>query len=217
MSEDTFTTLRTFTGKENHMNSSVVAEVYLMPIQEVETPLWSASRTVQHGQRVQMLGVGARVPSIHNVQEQIGGCWRSNQYQIADGEILKFSVRRKTGWDGVPKQASIYVKMRHGAAMLSIKADTLKVPHQSTRDFVEVAGRFDVIQLHEVLAAGRQVHRFGHFQSAAKLVEECFDITELEPERAPRIVVQTVSVTAQDGSVKAMPVVQPRRAIRLRH
>lgn len=198
------------------MNSSVVAEVYLMPINEVEMPLWSASRTVQQGQRVQMLGVGARVPAINNVQEQIGGCWRSNQYQIAEGEILKFSIRRKAGWDGVPKQASIYVRVRNNAAMLSIKSDTLKVPHQSTREFVELAGRFDVIPLHEVLAAGRQVHRFGHFQSASKLVEDTFAITELEPQRVARIVVATIAVTAQDGTVKAMPVVQHRRAIRLR-
>lgn len=208
------TTLRTITGKENMLNQSFQAEVYLLPSQDLELPLWSASRTTALGD-ITMLGIGNRSPSLFNVAEAIGGSWRSNQYEIGDGHIMKLVIRKKVGFGGVVKTMAMYFRTRSEAAMRRISVNTLRAPGQSTRNEIEVVGRFDIISLQDVLAAGRTVNRNTHYQSMPTNVQGVFTVTELEPEVKPRVVVETKVVHTQTGEAKVMPVQRPGRSIRL--
>lgn len=211
------TTLRTITGKENHMGGSLSVEVFLLPPREIELPLWSAARMHQfNGSGLTMLGIGSRVPSIANTSEDIGGCWRINQYEVADGHILKMVVKKRASGFGnsIPKTAAIYVRARSTAAMQRITTPTLNVPHKSSRPSVEIVGRFDVVSMAEVMATGHSIPRHFAYQSTAALIAEYFTITEMEPAIEAKVETKIVEVVTPSGERKVMPVAGSRRNIK---
>jgi hypothetical protein len=208
------TTIRTRTGKENHMNSSLQVEAYLLSDRETQLPLWSASKLLSFG-AVKMLGVGSRTPSIHNMHEDIGGCWRYNQYEIEEGSIIKFLVRRKDGWGGVPKVASIYLKIRENAALRRVTTPTLRVPSRSTMQELEVVGRFDVVTVAEVAAMGKLIHRLDTIQGSNTIVANVFQVEIQEAEIKPKEIMQFTQVTTPSGEQKVMVTQTKTRSIKI--
>lgn len=136
--------------------------------------------------------------------------WYVSSYGVPEGTVLKMFGARSTKWNERRLTASIYIRVRERAALRRIRMG-LTNNELSVRTHAELTGRFDVMSVEEVKALGVSV--LGIYERFADPLwyGALFELVEIEPEEAPRTVVESTEVEVGEGETK-----QVRRVVRRR-
>jgi len=154
-------------------------------------------------------------PAYPNVKVDRGK-WKQLVAQIREGTILKVFSTHRSDWHGHRKQACLYLKARRQAASIKV---TIPLPNGPSANFTvgnAISGRFDIINLEEVKKSGISVPKQFEHLADSLLVEEVFNITELEPEIAPRPIKSEQTVESASGKKVTSTFQKRKRMIRLK-
>jgi hypothetical protein len=146
---------------------------------------------------------------------EINGTLMLDTLEMPDGVILAFQASHRSRGVSM-RDGTIFIRVREQGAMLAVNA-MLPIHRDSlvgTRHLV-FQGRGDLIGLDELAEAGRAPNK-GYIEGflASEEIIQCFDIRELDAERAPRPKLETV-VTMSGKEVMLQSAI-PARRIRVR-
>ncbi len=115
------------------------------------------------------------------------------------------------------RDASVFIRLRPSAALLTITASLPTGQDSQLGDrAVMFIGRGDIMDSEELKVLGIEVPRsyVSTFMNAEE-IEECFEVVEALPEKAPRPVIARIATGAGEVKLTEMPVA-PRRRLRIR-
>jgi hypothetical protein len=166
--------------------------------------------------RESALSSGKRVGSSHvsNVgNTDINGVLINQQVAHENGTIILVTASWKRKGSGI-RDGALFLRLRHGAPSYSIQA---YVPtgydNIYGNNFTVFSGSADIMNADELLLMGIQVSRsyVGRFMEHEEL-EECFSITRIGQETAPRPVLTAIA-TAEGMQLKEVAQLPVRRLL----
>lgn len=163
---------------------------------------------------VNRVGTPHIFPSVPGLNPKVVGQACTQMFEIAEGEIIKLFVDARNNYGRRPTRASVYLRIRGGAALRSI---TFKITDHASAAFNqgEVEGNFDILTLDEVEAEGVKVlPQFKHFCSDSAVSKAITSQTELSPEATPATKVKKIEVSDEKGGKREVFVAaRPKRVL----
>lgn len=204
--------LETQTGNASFTGRTAKVQAFFVPTRDQggkELPLGvTVMQNAASGLRVmQRLG---EQPAGQNMKSAIVGAWRSVNYEIPDGTVVKIFAERNI--NGVRQIANQYIRMRSTAAFRTIKARLTDYP-KATLNQAVFRGCFDVLSPDEAKALGAHIPAgFERFYSRAA-VNAVFVYEELAAEREARKVMEVKQIETSTGETKTIAVSKSRRKL----
>lgn len=165
-----------------------------------------ASRSLS-GFGVSMIQNGARTLAIQGEPEEHCGAWSQKVVQLPNDAVVQVFGQRRARWNSLLSSASIYLRIRSGAAHQRIKLPTLQVAGASTRSEVFVEGRFDIITPETAEAFGVTTSKMYAPMFKTERVDHLFVIEEVSPESvAAAQAVTTQTLDHASGAMKNVSV-----------
>lgn len=154
------------------------------------------------------------LPSSNNgVREQ--GCYWDGNYTVPDGMILRVLAKRRARSGRVVESSGVvFLRAREDAALQRLTFNRID-HHQSTGAPVIIEGRFDVLSLRDVAAAGGAITVVDLTLGKANFVQDVLTLTEVAPARRAPAKVKIEKVTAHDGSEVIIASTRTKRATNL--
>ena len=198
----TYTMISFWAGNENNDHSNAQFQVFRV-----------VDGKTEHAGRVAKCT--GSYPALSDESPEVGGSWRSfNWSECPEGQLVEVyaSVKRNVGF---PDQCRIVLRARNDAALRKI---TAKLPGagNSTKNTVEVLGRFDVLTLDEAAAFGYQPKSIYEAQYDVEAREGFVSIDILEAQRTPLSLAIEVYEDAVTGEREYIAVPKRIRKIRTR-
>jgi len=148
------------------------------------------------------------------------GAWFDGNYELPTGTILRVCAQRRervggrTGHALPPKNGTAYIRIRADAALRRLTLKTID-SEQSADVPVVIEGRFDVLSLREVGAAGVRFDQNDVLSTKADAVRGVLDHTEIASELQRQQKTVRESVETPTGERVSVDVTRRPRAINL--
>jgi len=142
----------------------------------------------------------------------IGGRRITQGFAVKEGEILKAFVNVKGRYGKIPRSASMFLRVRAGAAFRRIKFKMIDA-EEGDFEYAEIEGTFDLITTEEALALGVHIPTaYRSFSDPSNIATILDSDTIIREETIARVVLEEKEVSAGDGPVK---IIRKRRKRRL--
>lgn len=204
--------LETVTGSATFTGRTAKCQAFFVPTRDnggSEQPLGiTVQQNVAAGIRVaQRLG---SVPAGQGMNPKVVGEWRSVNYEIPDGTVVKIFGDRHV--NGVRSIANQYIRMRANGPFWTIKVRLTEYGKASV-DEATFRGRFDVLSPDEAKALGARIMPGLEKFYTRAACGSVFRYEQLAPALVERTVVQTKQVTNSEGEAVVVAVPKSRRRI----
>lgn len=211
------TLIRTMTGSESFSTGSANLLVNLIGTRDfpVEKPIF-ISEAAKAGLHIRAQNRATYLAASINGMREQGGYFDAN-YEVPDGCILRIfsKVRLRVGGrNGLPleRQGVVYIRPRADAAMNRLTLQRVEA-NNSTNAPVLIEGRFDILSLREVTAAGGTFNSADLAMSRPDAVAHVLRKEEISPARSAPVRLKTETVRNHEGETVKVASTRPRRAI----
>lgn len=154
------------------------------------------------------------LPSSNNgVREQ--GCYWDGTYTVPEGMILRVLAKRRSR-EGrlIESSGVVFLRAREDASLQRLTFHRID-HHQSTNAPVIIEGRFDVLSLRDVAAAGGSITTTDMALGKSPAVQSVLTLTEVAPARRAPAKVKMETVRDHDGAAVHVASTRTKRATNL--
>jgi hypothetical protein len=212
--------IRAITGTETFSNGNAKMIVTVHPTTRFPLPPAVKSKFIgecaKNGNHVSTGQRAIYLPASNNGVREQGNFW-DGTFNVPEGLVLRvYATRRERSASGrlIEQSGVIYIRARDEGALQRLQLRRIDHP-QSTNAPVFIEGRFDIISLREVAAAGGQIDAKDLAQAKPERVGEVFAHEQVAPARRAAAKLKVEVVRGQDGETTNVVTTRTKRATNL--
>lgn len=207
--------IRCITGSESFSSGSASLIVTALKTTQFAFPDDGLfiSEAVKQGRYIASTSRAIYLPASNNgVSEQ--GCYWDGSFMVPDGIILRIFAKRREriGGRAIEHSGVVFIRAREDAALNRLTLQRID-HHQSTGADVLIEGRFDILSLRDVGAAGGSIKNADLALSRRDRVSAVLTAQVIQAARTERGRVKVERMTDHEGAVTNVMTTRNKRAI----